>query len=136
VTVIIKTSNNVRFRAQRHFYGQQIGKAALQQHAREVNCTLTVLRIYFMDTLLSLKFQCLLSVGNTGYHIENFAHVFHISEDKNRRFKKIYSLISGRKAIFVRAWLTLVRAVPVHCLGSLTSAFRARAVRIHNVESS
>jgi hypothetical protein len=49
---------------------------------------------------------------------------------------KLCSLISERKTIILRAWLTLVRAVPVHCLGPLTNTFRARAVSIHNVKSS
>jgi hypothetical protein len=90
-----------------------------------------------MDRLFSLKFQFLFSVGNTGLHIKHFSRVCQMSEDKNRKLhKKLCPLISGRKAIFVRAWLTLARAVSVHCLVPLTNTFRAKAITIHNVKSS
>jgi len=41
-----------------------------------------------MNRLLSLKLKCLFSIGNNGFHIENFSHVFQMSEDKNKKLQK------------------------------------------------
>jgi len=96
------TSNKARLRAQLFFFlsfSQQIGTAAGQQPAREVNCILAMLCLNIMERLLSLKLQCLFSIGNNGFHIENFPHVFQMSENKNKKLQKknyIHSFQEGK----------------------------------------